>query len=327
MPKQIAIIGAGMGGLVCADHLVQAGFECQVFDKGRRLGGRLATRVQDGLAFNHGAPGLAAAGTEFKGLMKQLVAAGAAQTISWPENVRTTEFTEFVGWPHMNDLLGPLTVNFQVRQSVEISALEKRSHGWELVSLDGRSFGPFDAVLVCIPARQAHNLVKACKPACKPDWDANLDTVRYDPCMTMLCAIEDKHPGLASAVFEGQSALDKQFQQSGGQELPVDIARWVVHATPEWSSNNLEREPADIARDLLQEFVSVNALSNVRTIFLHAHRWRYARVREPFGMPCLWDTEMGIGLAGDWCLGPNAEHAYDSGRSLARQVIHDMLQN
>lgn len=39
----IAIIGAGMAGLTCARGLADAGLHPVVFDKGRGIGGRLAT--------------------------------------------------------------------------------------------------------------------------------------------------------------------------------------------------------------------------------------------------------------------------------------------
>ena len=40
----IAIIGAGMAGLACAEALVRAGHAIVLFDKGRRPGGRMSTR-------------------------------------------------------------------------------------------------------------------------------------------------------------------------------------------------------------------------------------------------------------------------------------------
>ncbi|MBJ7286116.1 MAG: FAD-dependent oxidoreductase, partial [Akkermansiaceae bacterium] len=41
---KIAVIGAGISGLVCARHLVASGQEVTVLEKSRSLGGRCATR-------------------------------------------------------------------------------------------------------------------------------------------------------------------------------------------------------------------------------------------------------------------------------------------
>ncbi len=41
---EVAIVGAGIAGLSCATALAAAGRRVVLFDKGRRPGGRLATR-------------------------------------------------------------------------------------------------------------------------------------------------------------------------------------------------------------------------------------------------------------------------------------------
>ena len=40
----VAIIGAGLAGLSCAQALVQAGYQVHVFDKSRGPSGRMSTR-------------------------------------------------------------------------------------------------------------------------------------------------------------------------------------------------------------------------------------------------------------------------------------------
>ena len=43
MPS-VAIIGAGIAGLSCADALTAEGWQVTLFDKGRKAGGRMASR-------------------------------------------------------------------------------------------------------------------------------------------------------------------------------------------------------------------------------------------------------------------------------------------
>jgi len=52
----IIIIGAGIAGLACARPLADAGLHVIIIDKGRGIGGRVATRRADDLRFDHGAP-------------------------------------------------------------------------------------------------------------------------------------------------------------------------------------------------------------------------------------------------------------------------------
>ena len=52
---EIAVIGAGISGLVCARLLSESGYHVRVFDKARGPGGRMATRRTGPLLFDHGA--------------------------------------------------------------------------------------------------------------------------------------------------------------------------------------------------------------------------------------------------------------------------------
>ncbi len=60
MPRaapEIAVVGAGVAGLACANRLAEHGLPVQVYDKGRQAGGRVARRHRMGLVFEHGARG------------------------------------------------------------------------------------------------------------------------------------------------------------------------------------------------------------------------------------------------------------------------------
>lgn len=54
---EIAVIGAGPAGLACAERLTEHGLMVQIYDEGKRPGGRVARRHHVGLRFEHGAPG------------------------------------------------------------------------------------------------------------------------------------------------------------------------------------------------------------------------------------------------------------------------------
>lgn len=58
----VAIIGAGMAGLVCAQQLTQAGYSVLVVEKSRGLGGRVATRRLYDTYADHGASSLKPSG-------------------------------------------------------------------------------------------------------------------------------------------------------------------------------------------------------------------------------------------------------------------------
>ena len=311
MRQRIAIIGAGMSGVACANKLITAGLEVSIFDKGRALGGRLATRLSDGWSFNHGAPSFHADEIGFRNCIEHLVAAGSARCIDEAERL-------YSGNPHMNTLLAPLVNGIELHQSIEISEITRNADGWHLSSGSGQVFERFDCTLICIPAPQAQNLIGSIKA----DWSNSLEVVRYDPCLTMLLGLSRTGSGLRERCFEGHSVLTTQLRQRGQDKSGGAAGEaWVAHATPAWSKQHVDREREEIAQTMLQEFSTANDLPDIEATFLRGHRWRYAQVSRPLGESCLWDKEIKLGAAGDWCIGPDVESAFVSGSKLADQVL------
>ena len=63
--KKIAIIGAGLSGLVVAKTLGRHN-EIHIFEKSRGVGGRMSTRYADPFQFDHGAQFFMARSQQFK---------------------------------------------------------------------------------------------------------------------------------------------------------------------------------------------------------------------------------------------------------------------
>lgn len=69
---KIAVVGAGIAGLVCAYELQRAGHEVIVFESASQVGGRMATRSHDSLPFDIGANHLANVYTEMQHYCREL---------------------------------------------------------------------------------------------------------------------------------------------------------------------------------------------------------------------------------------------------------------
>ena len=52
-----------------------------------------------------------------------------------------------------------------------------------------------------------------------------------------------------------------------------------------------------------------------------AHLWRHGLVDQTVGETHLYSAEHKAGIAGDWCHGRLAEHAFESGDKLGRAII------
>ncbi len=306
---RIAVVGAGMAGAACAHALAQAGGHVQLYDKGRSVGGRLAQRRVPAGAFDHGAQYMTAKDEVFIAAIHQWHENGIIE--SW--DVFRDDKTRWIGTPAMNRPVKALLGDLSVSTTTRIVKLLKNDGCWQLESEEGHRHGPFAQAVLAMPAPQARDLLDN-----HPFVDL-LRKVEFAPCWAGMVAFEQ--PVLTDAVHRLDQGIIAWAANNASKPGRIGQNCWTVHASPEWSLENLETSPYDIGPALLDAFAKAVDQDLPEPGFLEVHRWRYAMVTEPLGEPCLWDGTIGLGLAGDWCLGPRVEAAFVSGQALAAKML------
>ncbi|HZF75025.1 MAG TPA: FAD-dependent oxidoreductase [Acetobacteraceae bacterium] len=317
MTLPVAVVGAGLAGLSCACTLAAAGHPVRLYDKGRAPGGRLATRRAevDGvrLQFDHGAQYLTARGSAFAALLE-------ADAVRWPAAGQG----RFVGAPGMSALPRALAGGVPLLLSRHVTGLSRDAVGWHVRHVDAAAIrsgrpiagvpatedGPFAAVLLAVPAPQAVTLLEP--------LDARLARAAASadlaPCWTVMASFATR-PDLPDLVRPEAGPLAWAARDSGKPGRDAATECWVLQASPTWSREHLEAEPAQAMERLLA------ALPLPAPRHAAAHRWRYALADRPLGEGCVWDAALRVGLCGDWCIAGRAEAAFDSGAALARAVL------
>jgi hypothetical protein len=318
---EIAVIGAGVAGLACAQELARADVQVTVFERSRGLGGRLGTRRQGDFAFDHGAQFVTARGPSFLKYVEVAARAGAAA--KWQphflEDERASESPSeewHVGMPGMSAFVRPLARNLDLQTGVSVHELLQGQRGWELQTDSGRQNRIFDAVAVAIPAPQALTLLGPHGRAFRHAKD-----VKMAPCWTALLAFDRPVGAGGEARRWTRGPLAWAACDSSKPRRPGGPQCWVVHAAPAWSREHLEADAEETAGLLLREFAVALGTSLPPPVFQLAHRWRHAFVEQPLGRPCLLDEEIRAGACGDWCIAPRVEAAYESGRALAHSLL------
>ena len=304
---RIAIIGAGMAGLAAGRKLRLAGHDVTIFDKSRGLGGRMATRRSGDLAFDHGAQYFTARGASFKAAVARWCSAGAAS--EWFED-------SFVGSPTMTAPARDLAEGLAVVSNVTVTHLERMHTGW---SVHGAEFQTspqesFGRVVLATPAPQALAIATSSGLA----FDA-LERASYAPCWALMLAFEQS-TGVADRAKPEDATIGWMARNASKPSRDGSRDTIVVHATPGWSKEHLERSPPDAAVSLLEAFRRITGVL-AEPVHMAAHRWRYALVETPAGVPCVYDETIGVGACGDWCLGARVEAAFDSGEAMADRLI------
>jgi len=298
------IIGSGMAGLACARRLTDAGRAVIVLDKGRGIGGRVATRRMDAMQFDHGAQFVNAHRPEFVAALDQLSVA------AWKDD---TGRTHKVGVPGMSAIPKALGIGLDIRQSVQVTRLQQDGDGW-VVDLEKTSLRA-DRVVLTVPAPQACDLLGPEHPLV-----ADLACVRFAPCLTLMAAIHAPPPFIAQE--NADDALAWIALDSSKPDRPQGAdALWVAQADEAFSVAHLEKTPEEITALMLP--LLCNRLGVTRDCVTHAasHRWRYARVTQALGQPFLRSADGTLYLGGDWCIGPRIEAAWTSGTAIADAIL------
>ena len=317
----IAIIGAGMAGLACARKLAKAGMAVTLFDKGRGVGGRMATRrvetPQGVLRFDHGAQYFTVRDPGFRAALADLPDAVAP----WLENGGDPSEERFVGVPSMNGLPKAMAKGLDVRLSLRITDLRRNPEGWALTAEDGAGFGPFDGVAVAVPAEQTGAIVAPHSPA----FAAQAQAARAAPCWAGLFAVDTQNPPpFAAQRLKDHPVLAWIACDSAKPGRNPSPQTWVLHARPDWSAAHLEDAPEAVSGLLQEAFVEM-VQPNGPIVYAQAHRWRYAQVAQPAATPFAWDEGLRLGLCGDWRIGPRIEAAWRSGDALADAILADAI--
>lgn len=318
---RIAVIGAGIAGLACAQELARADAKVTVFERSRGLGGRLATRRIGDMAFDHGAQFVTARSRAFARYAAVAVRAGVLDV--WRPRVmedarRWEQPIEdwWVGKPGMSALVRPLARNVEIQGGVSVHELLPGQRGWELQTDSGRHNDVFQAVAVAIPAPQAASLLAPYGGAFR-----HLSTVRMAPCWMGMFAFD---PPLDLGAEARRWTTGPVVWAGCNSTKPDRWHRpqcWVVHASSSWSREHLELDAHEVEQLLLREFATAIGGRLPQPVYAAAHRWRHALVEQPLGVPCLADEEMAAGACGDWCIAPRVEAAYESGQSLAHSLL------
>ena len=310
MPS-VAIIGAGMAGLSCADVLAASGWSVTLFDKGRRPGGRMASRQLETdhgpASFDFGAQYFTVRDPGFAAEVSRWAEAGFA--VRWPE----ARADAWVGVPAMNTVLHHLAAQHAVHFSHHVSGLAREGGRWRLLG-EGMPTMHFDAAVLALPAEQAAPILTL------HDFELARAALyaRSQPCWTGMFAFEAPVPFADHTVRDhGIIAWAARNSAKPGRSGPES---WVVQATPQWSSAHLELTPDAIAPHLLGALGTATGTPLPAPIAHSVHRWRYA-LSAGTGLGCLWNEAQQIGACGDWLLGPRVECAWVSGRRLADRML------
>jgi predicted NAD/FAD-dependent oxidoreductase len=348
----IAIVGAGIAGLTCAQQLQQAGYRVAVLEKSRGVGGRLATRRLPNDRADHGTCYLSPKGELFRELIAHLLERDVVQV--WTDTVHTLNgdrtltssdpdhVPRYVAPDGMSAIAKYLATGLDIRLSQRVIGLEPTTERiWNLTIENTQpeaaaiSTLRANAVLVAIPAPQAITLLEPLeKTIVSTELIQLLRSVEFDPCIAVMAgypedclqAWQSKYPGVKAIAVQhpdlGWIGLDSSKRRSASQPI------FVVQSTATFAHPFLDTaDLSPVGQKLLQSAAELLLPWLATPEWMQVHRWRYSFATRPLS-DRYWSaaTPLPLVCAGDWCGGMRVESALLSGLEAAESLNQQMNQ-
>ncbi len=311
-----------MAGLTAARELTQNGWEVVVLDKGRGVGGRMATRRIENARADHGAQYFSARTPDFKQRVAQLKEAGVVS--EWhvghtsdgdlPPNPR------FVGTDGMSAVAKYLARDLAVKTAQRVVSVAQTTLGCSVTTDTGHIYEA-DALVVTAPAPQIITLLADSAIELPATELAALRSIVYLPCIAVVAltgqATNIPKPG--NIKFEqGAVAWLADNQQKGISPLQTSVT---IHASAAFSSQNLETDLDGVGQYLIDQVAEWVAPASVGQF--QVHRWRYSLAERRHPQPFITaSTPFKLLLGGDGFGAGNVEGAFQSGLQMAQYLIN-----
>lgn len=314
----VVVVGAGIAGIACARVLAAAGLPVEVLDRGRVVGGRMASRRHAGRPADIGASYLTVSDPAFEQVVRGWAETGLAH--QWTDRFgvvgsrgrSTTVGPVRWGTPGgIRSLVEALAVGVTVRASTELAVGSVSTNGGR-PSVTGRAVR---AVVLAMPDPQAAQLLDR---SVHREAAAGLRT-QYEASLALTVSWDERcWEELPHGLFVNDDPVLSWIADDGrrrGDGAPVLVA----HSTDAHARLHLP-DPSAGARAMLeavQRHVGIDREATRAAL----HRWTCAKPVAGRAEPFLL-TEGGVAACGDsWASRPRVEGAWLSGTGLGHALV------
>ncbi|KAF0094070.1 MAG: fumarate reductase/succinate dehydrogenase flavoprotein domain-containing protein [Puniceicoccaceae bacterium 5H] len=320
------VIGAGISGLLAGLKLHENAVNVTVIEKSRGLGGRMATRRQDGAIFDHGAQFMTTRNRQFREMVERWL----GQEVVKPWYIGPQGNMRYVGAQGMTTVPKFLAKKLTVHNRQTATALAFEHNRWKVTCQKGEGgtvTHEADFLILTCPVPQSLKLLLDSEIELDYDDEVELKRIQYRRCISVLAQLNGPAGLPAPGAMDLNHPLLRWIGDNSVKGISDKPGTVTIHSSPQyamqhWDSTDEDRIPPllEAAKPFLKSAVEGAS----------AHRWRYSeptylfKEKQPFRKPYYINDELSLGLCGDGFGGPRIEAAALSGLALGEDLMRPL---
>ena len=313
------VIGAGISGLFAANRLQTEGLEVLVLDKGRGLGGRMATRRISSGVFDHGAQFFTVKNEIFLSFVNDWIENGIVKP--WYEVSYTKDrdnLTRVCCTGGMTLIPKFLAHDLHEALTWQVKKIIKEENFWKIISESNNVLNA-KSIILTAPIPQSLLLLREVECVKMEQVKSKLESIEYDPCIAVMALLDGSSKIDAPGSYEFKEGSISWICDNRVKGISPDGGGVTIHGSPTFSRKYWD-EDREYAGNLLLEIAREWLDSKV--LEFQVHGWRYSKPINFYGERYAFlDDSLPLFLAGDAFLGPRVEGAALSGLSASEKLL------
>ena len=313
------IIGGGISGLIIANILQRNGIKATVLDKGKGIGGRMATRrvtQSDSIegVFDYGAQYFSVESPQFQVWVDDWLKNNVVKEWNW-DLAETNEKPQYCGVGGTRAIARHLAKDLDIHTKTKVVRI-KYDKKWLIETENNRQFRG-DMLVTTSPIPQTLSLLDDSLIPLPLEVRFSLEEIEYERCIAVLALLErpSKIPS-PGGIFLNDDTLAWLGDNHQKGVSPNGYAV-TIHASNQFSDYYWDSDDAEIAYKLITAAADYLDSTVMR---YQVHRWRYSIPKSFYSEPCLMLLELPLIMAGDAFVAPTIEGAVTSGIAAGKLI-------
>jgi len=326
----VLVVGAGLAGLMAARTLQEQGLGVALVDKGRSVGGRLATRRLGPGRADHGAQFFTVRRSEFQSWVDRWMADELIYLWStgWADSSLSSDskgdHPRYAVHGGMNALAKHLAQGLDTRPNVRLSKASLEGNRWRCEDDNGGIYFSL-ALLLTPPVPQSLALLDAGNVQLALGDRAASERIEYAPCLAGLFWVDGTVHLPEPGALQQPGAAISWMADNQRKGISPEATIITVHAGPD-HSRKVFGWPDDKALAELQAGLQPLLGQDAEIVEAQLKRWRYAQPAIQHSQRCLVASGLPtLVFAGDAFGEARVEGAVLSGLFAAKAVRKSLL--